>query len=196
MMGDSVRVGMTSRQLMVLAIALAGLLDFSANWLAAHVFVSVGPFLIPGGTFVFALGFTTYDYIRRQHGLGPTVWAIMIGFAVSMLYSLAWGGGVGRVAIAGLIALACSSTTDLLAQSVTLRWPIWRYVGVSNAVSLLIDTIVFTAIAFAALPPDVRLRIIAGQYLAKLVMTIVSIPLVYAARAWAVRAAIAEPAAA
>lgn len=166
------------------AVILAALLDFAANWLAAHVLLPVGPFLIPGGTFVFALAFTTYDYVRRQHGLGPTLSAITLGFAVSVLYSAVWGGGVGRVAIAGLVALACSSTVDLLMQSMTLRWPIWRYVGVSNAVSLLVDTAVFTSIAFAALPLDVKLHIMQGQYLAKIAMTLVSIPLVYVARAW------------
>jgi uncharacterized PurR-regulated membrane protein YhhQ (DUF165 family) len=177
----------STRDLMIAAIAVAALLDFSANWLAAHVLLQVGPFLIPGGTFVFALGFTTYDYIRRQHGFAPTLYAIGLGFIASVLYSAVFGGGVGRIAVAGLVALACSSTTDLLTQTVTLRWPIWQYVSTSNAVSLLIDTVVFTTIAFAALPVDVRLHIIAGQYLAKIAMTIVSVPLVYSARSWTAR---------
>ncbi len=183
---------MSQRRLMVAAITLAALLDFAANWLAAHLLLSVGPFLIPGGTFLFALGFTTYDYIRRQHGFGPTASAIVLGFAASVLYSARWGGGVGRVAVAGLVALACSSTTDLLAQSVTLRRPIWQYVGASNAISLLVDTVVFTAIAFAALPPSVRLHIMAGQYLAKIAMTLVSIPLVYWARSRTAQSAMGQ----
>ncbi len=91
----------------VLAVLLAGLLDFLANWLAAHVLLAIGPFLVPGGTFLFALAFTTYDYIRRQHGIGPTLWAVSLGFAASILYATVWGGGVGRIAIAGLLALAC-----------------------------------------------------------------------------------------
>ena len=94
--------------------------------------------------------------------------------------------------MAGLVALACSSTTDLLTQTVTLRWPIWKYVSTSNAVSLLVDTVVFTTIAFAALPADVRLHIMAGQYLAKIAMTFASVPLVYGARAWAARATAPE----
>jgi len=164
------------------AVAVAALLDFAANWLAAHALLPIGPFLIPGGTFVFALGFTTYDFIRRQYGFIPTLWAIGLGFAASVLYTAAWGGGTGRVAVAGLVALACSSTVDLLIQTATLRRPIWQYVSAANAISLLIDTVVFTTIAFAALPPDVRLHIMEGQYLAKLAMTAVSIPLVYWAR--------------
>jgi uncharacterized PurR-regulated membrane protein YhhQ (DUF165 family) len=75
---------------------------------------------------------------------------------------------------------------------VTLRWAIWKYVSTSNAVSLLVDTVVFATIAFAALPPEMRLRIMAGQYLAKIVMTFASVPLVYGARAWAARATAPE----
>jgi len=175
------------RRVVIAVIAFAALLDLSANWLAAHVLLSVGPFLIPGGTFLFAFAFTTYDYLRRQYGLSPTLWAIALGFMASVLYSVVWGGGTGRIAIAGLIALACSSTVDLLAQSVTLRWPIWQYVGASNAVSLLVDTIVFATIAFATVPISGRLHIIEGQYLAKVAMTVVLIPLVYRARAWTER---------
>jgi uncharacterized PurR-regulated membrane protein YhhQ (DUF165 family) len=185
-------IRITSREIMIVAVALATLLDFSANWLAAHYLLSIGPFIIPAGTGVFALGFTIYDYLRRFHGLWPTLAAIILGFSTSVAYGALFGGGIGRIAVAGLVALACSSTTDLLAQTVTLRWPIWQYVGASNAVSLLVDTVVFTTIAFAALPPEMRLRIMAGQYLAKIVMTFASVPLVYGARAWAARATAPE----
>jgi uncharacterized PurR-regulated membrane protein YhhQ (DUF165 family) len=183
---------LTTRELMIVAVLLAGLLDFCANWLAAHVLLQVGPFLIPGGTFVFALSFTTYDYIRRQHGLAPTVAAIGLGFVASILYGALFGGGIGRIATAGLIALAASSTTDLLTQTATVRWPIWRYVSTSNAVSLLIDTVVFVTLAFATLPLEARLHIIAGQYVAKIVMTFASVPLVYGARSWAARVPVAK----
>ncbi len=83
-----------------------------------------------------------------------------------------------------MIALVFSSSTDLLMQSATMRRPIWQYVSASNAVSLLVDSIVFATIAFAAVPFSVRLQIIAGQYLAKLAMTAISIPLMYWTRWW------------
>lgn len=172
----------SARRWLYTAIALAAALDFAANWLAAHLLLPIGPFLVPGGTFVFALGFTTYDFIRRQYGLGPTLWAVGLGFAASVLYTIVWSGGVGRIAVAGLVALVCSSTLDLLMQTATIRRPVWQYVGASNAVSLLVDTVVFTSIAFAMLPADVRLHIMEGQYLAKIGMTFIAIPLVYWAR--------------
>lgn len=176
----------TRRGEMLVAIALAGGLDAAANWLAAHYLVPLGPwFLVPGGTFVFPLAFTIYDFLRRFHGVRPTLAAIALGFVVSVAYGAVWGGGIGRIALAGLVALAFSSSTDLVMQTWTLRWPIWRYVATSNTVSLLVDTVVFTAIAFAALPPGVRVQIVAGQYLVKLAMMLVSIPLVCMARGWA-----------
>lgn len=160
-------------------VVLAAALDFTANWLAAHYLIPVGPWIIPAGTFMFALAFTVYDVIRRQGGFKPTVAAVFLGFLASILYTFVFGGNTGRIAIAGLIALVCSSSADLAMQTVTLRRPIWQYVSLSNAVSLAIDTLVFTLIAFAMLPFDVQLQIIEGQYLAKIAMTVFSIPLVY-----------------
>lgn len=165
-------------------ILAAGLLDFAANWAAAHWLIPVGPFLVPAGTAFFTLSFTLSDYLRRWHGRRATVAAMGLGFVASVAYTLAFGGAVGRIAAAGLLALACSSTLDYLVQSRTLRLPIWRYVLTSNGVSLLVDSLVFTAIAFAGLPLPARASIFAGQYLAKLLTTAASVPLVYAARRW------------
>lgn len=176
---------MRGRDLMLAAIMLAGVLDVSANWLAAHYMIPLGfGLLAPSGTFAFAFAFCVYDYLRRWHGLGPTLAAITLGFTGSVVYSALFGGGVGRIALAGLIALAASSMVDLVAQTATLRWPVWRYVLTSNAVSLAVDTVVFTIVAFAALPADVRLHIMAGQYVAKIGMTLIAIPFVYWSRAW------------
>ena len=49
-------------------VALAGALDFLANWAAAHWLIPVGPFLVPAGTAFFTLSFTLADYLRRWHG--------------------------------------------------------------------------------------------------------------------------------
>jgi uncharacterized PurR-regulated membrane protein YhhQ (DUF165 family) len=163
-------------------VLTAAVLDVLANWLAAHYLISVGWLIFPAGTLAFALSFTLYDALRRFGGLGPTLTAVSLGFACSVAAGLWVGGGITRIAVAGVIALACSSLTDLAAQSVTLRLPIWRYVLTSNALSLFVDSLVFVGIAFAALPTDVRLRLVVGQYAAKIAMSVLSIPLVYLAR--------------
>ncbi len=92
------------------------------------------------------------------------------------------GRRVGHIAVVSLVALACSSMLDLLIQTATLCRPLWQYVGLSNAMSLLTDTIVFTGIAFTMLPLDMRLHSVEGQYLAKPTMTPAVTPLVYGAR--------------
>jgi uncharacterized PurR-regulated membrane protein YhhQ (DUF165 family) len=157
-------------------------MDFVANWLAAAVLLHAGPFLIPGGTFMFSLSFGVYDYIRRYYGTKPTVAAIGLGLSVSLLYAATFGGGIGRIAIAGILALCVSSPCDLFMQRLTLRWRVWSYVTASNAISLLFDTLVFTTVAFAALPAPVRATIFEGQYLAKLAMLPLTIALVYLVR--------------
>jgi hypothetical protein len=50
----------------------------------------------------------------------------------------------------------------------------------SNAVSTLIDSILFIGIAFASVFPV--LPLIGGQYLVKMAVTVISLPLIYAAR--------------
>jgi uncharacterized PurR-regulated membrane protein YhhQ (DUF165 family) len=82
-----------------------------------------------------------------------------------------------------------STTTLAIARHQGFGWPIWSYAGVSNAIGLLVDTIAFITVVFAFLSPDVRPHITEGQYLAKIIMTLFSAPLVYRARAWATRIA-------
>jgi uncharacterized PurR-regulated membrane protein YhhQ (DUF165 family) len=56
-------------------------------------------------------------------------------------------------------------------------WPLWQRVVASNAISLLLDSILFVSIAFGP-----QVQIIASQYLVKLVMTVLSLPLLLLAR--------------
>jgi uncharacterized PurR-regulated membrane protein YhhQ (DUF165 family) len=51
---------------------------------------------------------------------------------------------------------------------------------VSNAVSTLVDSAVFVTMAFIGVQPV--LPIIGGQYLVKMVITVISLPLIYAVR--------------
>jgi uncharacterized PurR-regulated membrane protein YhhQ (DUF165 family) len=164
----------------LVVILAAGALDFLANWLAAHALIPVGPLLVPAGTLSFAAAFVLYDLLRRRGGVLPTGAAMVLGLGASLAYATIFGGGVGRIALAGLVALACSSSADLATQTVTLRWPLLRYVAVSNAVSLALDSLVFAALAF---PGNPHLgAIIAGQYVGKLAMTALALPVLAASR--------------
>lgn len=161
-------------------VVLAGLCDFWANWLTAHWLIPVGGLVIPSGTLAFTVSFVAADTLRRFWGRRATVAAFALGFLASMAYAALFGGAIGRIALAGLAALLCSSTTDYVVQGRAIRLPIWQYVGISNAVSLAIDTAVFSLIAFAGNPA--LGSILLGQYLAKLAMTAVSVPAVYGVR--------------
>ncbi len=55
------------------AVIVVAALNVAANWLAVHLLLPIDPFLVPSGTFVFALGCTTYDFIRRQYGFRLTL---------------------------------------------------------------------------------------------------------------------------
>lgn len=163
-------------------IAVAGSLTFLSNYLA-QTLVPVGPFLIALGTFTFAISFTLFDYIRRSYGLAATLTAIFASVVASLVYSLSFGGGMGQIAIASLIALACSGTVDTTLQTYWLNAPLWKLVLFTNVFSLAVDTLVFCPIAFwQVLPAGDMVMLMTGEYLAKMVMSIVAIPMIYGVR--------------
>jgi len=92
-------------------------------------------------------------------------------------------GSTPRIVAASLIAYLVSSLVD---TEIFAWWRVrvagskWARVLVSNAVSTLVDSILFISIAFAGVLPVVPL--IKGQYLVKMGVTVVSLPLIYATR--------------
>ena len=92
-------------------------------------------------------------------------------------------GSTWRIVLASLTAYIVSSLIDV---QVFAWWRKrvgrhrWGRVLVSNSVSTLIDSAVFIGIAFAGVMPLVPL--IRGQYIVKMTVTIVSIPLIYLVR--------------
>lgn len=164
--------------MLVAAIAATAVLDFAANLLAT-TFFRVGPFTAAVGTLTFALSYTLYDYIRRYHGRGATLAAVAAGALGTLAYSFAFGGGLGRIVLASVAALAVASLVDIRVQTLLLRAALWRMVTVSNGASLAVDTVVFTLVAFLGVEGIGIGSLIAGDYLTKVVMTLVSIPLIY-----------------
>jgi uncharacterized integral membrane protein (TIGR00697 family) len=61
-----------------------------------------------------------------------------------------------------------------------IRGPAWVRVLASNAVSTAVDSAVFVAVAFAGVLP--LWELIAGQYVIKMAMTLVSLPMITLAR--------------
>jgi len=56
----------------------------------------------------------------------------------------------------------------------------WARVIASNAVSTLVDSAIFISIAFAGIFP--LFELIKGQYIVKMAVTVVSVPLIYLIR--------------
>ena len=173
------RHDLTSRRIaLVVGIAAAALLAFVANYYAA-TFVDVGSLTFAVGTLTFALGYTLEDYIRRYHGRVATIIAVAAGALGTLIYTLTFDSGLGRIVLASLASLVVASSVDIRLQTFLLGGPIWRLVLVSNAVSLAIDTVVFTLLAFYGVDGIAIPNLIAGDYLVKMIMSLVSVPLIY-----------------
>ncbi len=173
------RQDLESRRIaLVIGIVAAASLSFVANYYAA-TFVEVGALTFAVGTLTFALGYTLADYIRRYHGRVATIIAVAAGAAGTLAYTLVFDGGLGRIVLASLCSLVVASSVDIRIQTVLLGGPIWRLVLVSNAVSLAVDTVVFTLLAFYGVEGVGIASLIGGDYLVKMIMSLVSVPMIY-----------------
>ena len=92
-------------------------------------------------------------------------------------------GSTPRIVCASLAAYLVSSFVD---TEIFAWWrarvggPKWLRVLSSNAMSTLIDSILFIGIAFAGVLPV--LPLVRGQYAVKMGVTVISLPLIYAVR--------------
>lgn len=182
--------------------------------IGATKLVEIGGVVMPGGTFIFALTFTLRDMIHKQLG---REWARMTIFAAAGLNVLlaaylltisrlpspdffalgdAWRAIfaiVPAITIGSIVAELVSELTDTEVyhfwKTRFPRAPQWSRVIASNFVSLPIDSIVFTGLAFVLLPPlfgaeamplgGAITRVASGQILYKAAVTLISLPLIY-----------------
>ncbi len=163
---------------LIIAVVGAAILAFVANYYAA-TFVEVGSLTFAVGTLTFALAYTLADYIRRYHGRSATIVAVAAGALGTLAYTVAFDGGLGRIVLASLVSLVVASSVDIRLQTALLGGPIWRLVLISNGVSLLVDTVVFTLLAFYGVEGIAIPNLIVGDYLVKVIMSLISIPMIY-----------------
>jgi uncharacterized PurR-regulated membrane protein YhhQ (DUF165 family) len=147
-----------------------------ANWAAAQgAWVLVpGVLVVPYGVPFIAPTFTLRDAIHRAAGVRAASAAVWLGVAASLAQaasdllgggSLAEPGGVARIALAGVLAFAVSENADTLVYQL-LRRDSWVARALkSNAVSTLLDSLVFIGLAFGLLP-----ALILGQWLSKMLI--------------------------
>ena len=166
--------------------------------------VCIGMIVVPAAVFIYTLTFTLIDLINERLGKDGARRVIYAAFTANLLLAgycqlAVWMppatfydgqqafskvlGGTPRIVFASLTAYAISSLID---TEVFAWWKErvergrWARVLVSNAVSTLVDSILFISIAFYKVMPLYPL--IRGQYIIKMAVTVFSIPLIYLVR--------------
>ena len=182
--------------------------------IGATKLIEIGGVVMPGGTFIFALTFTLRDMIHKRLGREWARMAIFTAAALNVLLAVymlilsrlpspdffalgdSWNAIFAIVPAITIGSIAAELASELTDTEVYHFWktrfpaaPQWSRVLVSNAVSLPIDSIVFTLLAFVLLPPvfgaeampfgAAVTRIASGQILYKAAVTVLSLPLIY-----------------
>ena len=163
------------------------------------------------GNIVYATGFLATDILTELYGKKESAKAVTIGFfsllsmtilmqvallfapassdiahgALSTIFSL-----MPRIALGSLIAYVVSNFHDIWAFDYWKRKRpgvkmLWLRNNLSTIVSQLIDTLIFTLIAFwCVYPTEVLIDIVISTYLLKWVVAMLDTPFMYLARSW------------
>jgi uncharacterized integral membrane protein (TIGR00697 family) len=163
--------------------------------------VQLGGIVVPAAIFIYTITFTLIDLVNESLGKEGARKVIVAAFIANLLLAAysqlavalppasfysgqeAFAGVLGstpRIVFASLAAYLISSLidTEIFAFWKTrVRGPKWARVLASNTISTGIDSVVFIILAFHGIMPVWAL--IQGQYLVKMTITVVSLPLIY-----------------
>jgi uncharacterized integral membrane protein (TIGR00697 family) len=166
--------------------------------------VQIGGLVVPAAIFIYTLTFTLIDLINESMGKKGARRVILAAFIANLLLAAyaqfavllppasfysgqeAYASVLGstpRIVLASLTAYLISSLIDaeiFAFWKSRIRGPRWLRVLVSNTVSTGVDSVVFIALAFYGLMPIWVL--IKGQYVVKMAITLISLPLIYLVR--------------
>lgn len=183
-------------------IALVASLVVMANIFATKL-VRIGPFTLPGGVIIFSMIFLITDLISEHWGKAAArnaVWAgflsglILIGATYLVIY---WPpapfavefsekftevlGLTPRITMAGFVAYLVSQHHDVWSfhywKEKTAGRHLWLRNNASTIISQLLDTVIFTVIAFYGVVP--LWDIIWGTWIVKIIIAIVDTPFLY-----------------
>lgn len=135
----------------MISIILYVLSILAANFTAANL-VQIGPFTIAIGTLFFGATFTLRDYIHRTHGKNTAYKSIGAVFVLSIIQSAAMGVPV-RIIIASCVALLIAEVTDTQIYHNLMHRSWFTRVVRSNAISTVLDSLLFSLIAFLGVLP-------------------------------------------
>ena len=163
--------------------------------------VSLFGIVVPSAVFIYTLTFTLVDVIHEIYGREGSRKVILGAFFANILlavytylvihlptpvffmdaksYEIVFGT-TPRIVFASLIAYLISSMVDVEIYHLwkkRIQKAKWSRVLASNSVSTLVDSCIFITIAFAGVMPV--LPLIIGQYIIKMAITALSLPLIY-----------------
>jgi len=154
---------------------------------------------IDGGTVIYPLTFTLRDFVHKTHGKRDARQVIIIAAALNaVMFGLFWLVGkmtpdptwqfqeayeqillpVGRIVLASIVAQVVSELIDTEIFSYVYKKMNDTFaVFVSNSISLVLDSLIFSCIAFlGALPFSTVMQIVFTNILVKFVISTASIP--------------------
>jgi uncharacterized integral membrane protein (TIGR00697 family) len=166
--------------------------------------VQLGGIVVPAAIFIYTLTFTLIDLINESLGKTGARKVILAAFIANLLLAAyaqfavllppapfysgqeAFAGVLGitpRIVFASLTAYLISALIDaemFALWRIHVRGPKWARVLASNTISTAVDSVVFITLAFYGVMPVWAL--IKGQYVVKMAITFVSLPLIYLVR--------------
>jgi len=185
-------------------IALVSALVIMAN-IFANKIVQFGPFTVPAGVIVFSMTFFITDLLSEKWGKKEAKKAVWAGFLSSLLLVVSvyivtkWQPAVfaadfskifsevlaltPRITIASFTAYLVSQNHDIWSyhfwKNKTKGKHLWLRNNASTIVSQLIDTTIFTVIAFYGVMPITPL--ILGTWAVKIIIALIDTPFMYGA---------------
>lgn len=180
-------------------LVVAGVLGFKLIKLALP---GIDPLAVPGGVFGFLLAIVTVNATAELHGRPVAQRMVFMGF-VPLVVSLGlmqlvlalppaegWQGQATaqevfgssiRLILAGMVAYGVSQTLDVTIFTWMRGQPggnrLWLRASVAALVAQTVDTLIFVTVAFFGVFP--LLPVIGGQLVAKAIIWVLAIPLLY-----------------
>ena len=210
MVGMTRESGVDFRTIFIIGIYIT--CEIIANVTASKpVSIAGGAIVVPAAVFIYALTFTLVDLVNQRLGKTGARYVVITAFTANLLLAAyiqfaialpappfydgqaAFAGVLGstwRIVLASLTAYLVASLIDTEVFAwwrEHVRGHRWARVLVSNAISTFVDSVVFITIAFFGVFP--LLPLIRGQYIVKMAVTLVSIPLIYLVREGTLRPA-------
>ena len=195
---------MRSLQVLVVVAVMYVAAQMLADVTALRI-LSIAGLSVSGGTLIYPITFTLRDLVHKVSTAGIARILIFASAAINLFMALLFWlvaelpadlavgeqaefgmvlAPVFRITIASIVAEVVSELIDTEMYEVWVRrfaqrWQ-WGRVLASNAVSVPVDTALFTVLAFwGLLPTEVMLSLFLSNILVKFAVTFVSIPGIY-----------------